>query len=84
MEASRNELNAAIENWQLSGVQACIDNKGMFLLDQNGGGIPLKQMTKKQLYAIAKAMSIKGRSKMTHCDLIKAIRNTRREQRKKL
>lgn len=39
-----------------------------------GGGKNLKQMTKVEIYTIAKSMDIKGRSTMTKADLYNAVR----------
>jgi hypothetical protein len=39
-----------------------------------GGGKSLKQMTKVEIYTIAKSMDIKGRSTMTKADLYNAVR----------
>ena len=39
-----------------------------------GGGKSLKEMTKVEIYKIAKSMEIKGRSTMAKADLFKAVR----------
>lgn len=65
------EMNNAIHDWVMD-KSAWATHADMPELQ--GGGMPLKDMTKTAVYAIAKRMEIKGRSTMTKDELIKAIR----------
>lgn len=80
---SRNELNTALHNWQFDNVDICMNEQATFLLNQGGAGKALKQMSKKELYAMAKTHQIKGRSAMTKDELVVAVRKAARAMQRK-
>ena len=57
--------------------------KSILGIDFMKGGKSKKQLTQKEAYAQAKALGIKGRSKMSKEELIKAIAKTKASQKKK-
>lgn len=81
---SRNELNAALHNWQFDNLDVCLNKEAMFLLQQGGyNAKTFNQMSKKHLYLLAQSNNIKGRSKMSKDELITALCKLARSRRRR-
>ena len=79
MACSRDQMNAAFADYVTNEVQLHCAGA------QEGGkrGQPLKSMSKKDVYNIAKEMEIKGRSTMKKEELIEAVRAKAASERRR-